>query len=276
MEDPEEDIRDDPLSILQSSSTRGPRPHTQNFDRAAFYGTSSTRAETQAQQFLHSFQGQLMTKYLYMVNFLFALTALAAIVVGIRLGQAHQQRLIGAVSDGFALGIVGFGLAMLCFALLGCGAARTSNRCLLAVYLAMVFLLMFSLGALMLTQALVVDSHQMEGIVRRTWERNVQDRPSEICDLQHDLQCSGFSANCTDFEAHRLDCAKCENEADMQFPQSCWVLLQKKIHHNFEPLTYVSFGTLGVMAFAFVAALGICQHMRMKDQERILYESIAG
>jgi len=276
----DDDVRapaiEDLADLSPQSGPRAPRTHTQHFDRVAFYGsTAAARIDSRTQAFLKSPKAQLMVHYLYTVNFLFAALAVSIAVVGVTVGQRHSQRLVGVVSDAFARAILGFAVALLGFALLGFCAARTRNRCLLLAYFVSVVVLLVALIALMLTQALVTRSDTLQAMVRHLWESAVADDPLEVCDLQHDLRCSGFSATCQGFVAVRPDCANCTDAGDTEFPQACWLLLQRLISDNLRPITYVSVATLAAAALALLAALGLFQRLRIPESERMLYSSIA-
>ena len=269
---------EDQLSDLPSSSS-GPKAHTRNFDRVAHYGTLADRWARRNEPFLRSCRGQLITKYLYTVNVLFAVMALITIIAGITIGQSHNatHQVVGVIGDRFALICSGFGVCMFGFALLGCAATKTNMRFLLLVYSIVLLLLLVAFGMLMITEAAASRSDKVKQMVQSAWESRVVSHAGDLCDLQHDMQCSGFTSNCSGQwtnDTRPSDCPACHLEKDSHYPNACWNVLQAKIHENLKPLLYISIITFVVLGMALMGALYMCQRLKVSNREYRLYETI--
>uniref|UniRef100_A0A7S1JAD9 Tetraspanin n=1 Tax=Eutreptiella gymnastica TaxID=73025 RepID=A0A7S1JAD9_9EUGL len=264
----------------------GPKVHTRHFDRAAHYNTfhaqEGTPSRAPSHPFLRTYKAAMISTYLYCVNFMLVVVALAVIVLGIQLGQHHTQRLVGAVSDRFAMGIIVFGLATFGFALFGCLAARLAHRWLLAVHLLLLVVLVLAVTTVMITDALAMESDLVKGWVKRLWTTMVVQHPTELCDLQHDLHCSGFESNCTNpwtganTTGRPEDCPACPDPLDAHHSQACWLQLQSEIAHNLRPLLYAALGTWAALAFALAATCVLFKRLRIPDSEQQLYQTVLG
>ena len=280
----------DPEDRLHNLSRKssGPKVHTQHFDRQAFYrqayyGSLADQGAKHGEPFLNSFHGQLITKYLYAVNLMFAVVALVAIVAGLAIGQSHKHQVAGVIEDRFALICTGFGVCVLGFALLGCAATKSNVRCVLLVYFVVLLLHLVVFGALMVTEVAASNSADVKDMVRRSWEALAEDGSAELCDLQHTMRCSGFTSNCSgewssnasQYDAVRpLDCPDCASEADSHYPRACWDMLQVSIRSHLRPLVYISFGALIAIGLAVVGALYLWHRLRVADRGHRLYDNL--
>eukprot|EP01100_Stratorugosa_tubuloviscum_P006824 TRINITY_DN289_c0_g5_i1.p1 TRINITY_DN289_c0_g5~~TRINITY_DN289_c0_g5_i1.p1 ORF type:complete len:218 (-),score=66.52 TRINITY_DN289_c0_g5_i1:90-743(-) len=103
------------------------------------------------------------------------------------------------------LGVVFF------FSIIGCCAAKSKNKCLLAIFTGL--LLILFLGAIALAAGSFVLADNVEGenlsTIAEGWSALVEADPESACSIQDELDCSGFYESCAQ-KPDQEYCPRCD------------------------------------------------------------------
>jgi hypothetical protein len=279
-------IRDEEnlMSMLDAAHTAAARnhsnsnsaPHTRHFDRVSYYGSIQQQAAAKQQLWRESYTVCFLTCYLYFSSCIFAIAGVVTVVSGIQICQSHQQRLLGEDGDTFAVWIIGSGGGMIAFSFLGLLVARTRYRVLLWSFIALLILLVIAFVGLFLFELCVISDAFVQGWGSRIWMHQIQNSARELCLLQRDFKCSGFTSDCANHSATTppTDCPNCNNTEYMYYNQACWPELRSTLTDNLRIISYIIMigGSITVITLA-----ASCFHGRkiwVTPTEIALYESI--
>eukprot|EP00995_Heteronema_vittatum_P010641 NODE_613_length_1265_cov_291.984375_g441_i0.p1 GENE.NODE_613_length_1265_cov_291.984375_g441_i0~~NODE_613_length_1265_cov_291.984375_g441_i0.p1 ORF type:complete len:295 (-),score=96.64 NODE_613_length_1265_cov_291.984375_g441_i0:268-1152(-) len=272
----DEYITDAPDSLQEPSATNK-AAGTQHFDRVAHYGTVGEVTQQRTQQWRKSFAARVLALFLYISNIFFLVFGLGLIVLGIWVGQKADQRILGAVNDHLALATALTGAGLVLFAFLGFFTARTYNRALLCLYVVLLLVLVLFVLAMAIAIPVVLGNDMLQNWGRDAWSDAASgNSTAELCQLQRDFMCSGFTSNCSKAMPSMWpkDCPHCKDPKVSRYPEPCWTKLKNEIRHNVGLALGATLGLLALVVLTLIAACCLTRRVRVSSSERELHETL--
>lgn len=212
---------------------------------------------------------EMFRSLLMLVNLLLAMGALALIGITGYTEAVSSNHVTNICHSCHSIVIFAIGLfcTLFIFSIIGFCALKNRNICLLLVY--GLYLVLFFLGALAITIVfLLVREGKFDDRMQQAWYAGVTADPENICNIELDMQCVGWSVLCNANETYNVTntdgCAVCTQQSQLSnFTQTCYTAFNTSIDKWYKPIVITGFALVGLALLSIVVTCKV----RKGDEE---------
>eukprot|EP00998_Keelungia_sp_KM082_P006795 NODE_3026_length_952_cov_66.323636_g3006_i0.p1 GENE.NODE_3026_length_952_cov_66.323636_g3006_i0~~NODE_3026_length_952_cov_66.323636_g3006_i0.p1 ORF type:complete len:282 (-),score=51.01 NODE_3026_length_952_cov_66.323636_g3006_i0:24-869(-) len=248
--------------------------NAQQFDRKSGYGTLDDHRREVREREKRSVRSRLSKVLLCVVNTLFLLIGLGLIAGTVYLSRTDAQSAFAGTSSPMFAVTIGLGCGFVVFGIFGIIAACCDNRCLLGIYVLVVFILILFLLCVTTVLFVYANTDKLQTYGETVWKEEVASEPETVCTWQTQFECSGFNTACTNSTLGTEECPSCSNASDSVYPDSCWDKLQSTLKDNLMYLGIACGCAIIVVLVAVISGCCLCRRRGITREERMLYESL--